>query len=204
MKLRILHLATVSALAISQVKAQTYIFDQQNDPQPITQKDAIAVTSSGQTFKPTLAGIDFAEFIFNNFDGTPGQMSLKIRDGIGGTILGTSDVVNVPSDNTFAYYRFTFPSQISLTPGHTYALEPFQLSGGTVWICERLENNYPDGAAYWGSSSLPAGWDFDYNFREGIVQVPEPAPWSLLSLAGVASALGLVRFRRHKLTVQLK
>jgi len=202
MKLRTLHLLALSALTIPLAGAQ--IIDQQNDPQPITQKDAVAVTASGQTFKPTLGGIDFADFIFNNFDGTPGQMSLRIRDGIGGTILGTSDIVNVPGDNTFNYYRFTFPSQITLTPGHTYALEPFQLSGGTVWICERLEDNYADGAAYWGSGSLPAGWNFDYNFREGVVQIPEPAPWSLLSLAGVASALGLVRFRRNKLTVQLK
>ena len=198
MKLRTLQLLALSALAIPLANAQTYIIDQQNDPQPITQKDSVAVAASGQTFKPTLGGIDFAEFIFNNFDGTPGQMSLQIRDGIGGTILGTSDVLNVPGDNTFAYYRFTFPSRISLTPGHTYALEPLQLGGGTVWICERLENNYADGAAYWGNGPLPAGWNFDYNFREGIVQVPEPASWSIVCLAGSACALRLLNSRRKR------
>ena len=75
MKLRTLHLFALSALTIPLAGAQ--IIDQQNDPQPITQKDAVAVTASGQTFKPTLGGIDFADFIFNNFDGTPGQMSLR-------------------------------------------------------------------------------------------------------------------------------
>jgi len=169
----------------SWVDAQIVI-DQEYDPQPITQKSAVSVVVPGQTFIPVLDGIDFADFILNNFAGMPGQVSAQLRDGVGGPILGVSDMVDVPGDNTFEYYRFQFPSRISLTPGETYALEMVQAGGGTVWICHRLEDGYAAGSAYWASGGVPAGWNFDHNFREGIVVVPEPTALALFGLGALA------------------
>ena len=159
-------------LALPAAIAQTFLVDQQNDPQPTTQKDNVPAVLPGQTFIPTLPGIDFADFILNNFSGVDGQLSVTLRSGIGGSILGTSDVVTIPGNNTHSYYRFLFPSRITLTLGVTYALEVVQVGGGTSWIENRPENNYPFGIGYWING--PAPWNFDYNFREGIMVIPEP------------------------------
>jgi hypothetical protein len=187
MQLKTLHILAVSVLAFSEANAQIYVIDQQNDPEPITQKDAVAAVTPGQTFVPTLDGIGFADFLLNNFSGVTGEVSAELLGGINGAIIGASDVVDIPGDNTFSYYRFLFPSQITLTPGQTYALEVGQVGGGTVWICHQLADTYSEGTAFWASADLPQNWNFDYNFAEGIVVVPEPAVWGLISLGVVAS-----------------
>src|SRR5688572_6685982 len=149
MKPRLLNLLAISALVLPAGGAEIFLIDQQNDPQPVTQMDNVASLSPIQTFRPTLTGIDFADFVCNNVDGIPGQIRVQLRNGVGGLVLGMSAVVEIPGNNVWDYYRFSFPSRIALTPGQTYALQVIQVGGGTGWIMERPENNYPDGTAYW-------------------------------------------------------
>jgi len=187
MKLRPLHLLGISFLILPAAHAQIVLIDQQNDPQPVTWIDSVAALSPIQTFIPTLTGIDFADFVFTVAEGVPAQLRVQIRNGVGGAVLGMSAVVEIPgSYNFWDYYRFDFQSRIALTPGQTYALQVIQVSGNTGWIMHRHENTYPNGTAYWDGV---APMDYDYNFREGIVVVPEPATGALVSLC-LAVCLG--------------
>src|SRR5215471_7326036 len=72
--------------------AQTFIVDQQNDPQPINEVDNTSVLTPGQTFIPGLNGIGFADFMFENLTDTPGDLFVRVRAGKGGTILGSSSI----------------------------------------------------------------------------------------------------------------
>ena len=190
MNLRVPCFLAVVALACSGAEAEIFVIDQQNDPQPITQKDSVIGLVLIQTFRPTFPGIDFADFICNAFEAAPAQLSVRVRDGVGGPILGTSGVVAIPNDNSIDWYRFVFPSRVALTPAQSYALEVIQVGGGSGWIGRTNEDHYPGSIAYWDGVTPK---NFDYNFREGIV-IPEPAAWVLISL-GAIYGFG-VRLRR--------
>jgi len=140
--------------------------------------------TTGQSFTPTLAGIDFIRLELN--DASPaGTLSstwfLNLHsDSIHGPILGTTAPVYLPGGFTGAA-NFFFPSTIPLTPGTSYWFDLNSPNGGN-WSVLAWVFNYPGGYAWSGDVARPGG---DYWFREGLV-VPEPSSVALLLLGGAA------------------
>ena len=81
----------------------------------------------GQSFTPTLPGLDVVELWtedFANGNGLGSELYVNIREAtIDGPILGTSDILELGDNHPFNQFpfsiatHFTFPSFISLTPG---------------------------------------------------------------------------------------
>jgi hypothetical protein len=176
----------------------SFVYDQQSSTnsgyygygggQPFQQM----LPTTGQSFTPSLSGIDFIRLSIadgNLTDGLGSTWFLNLHsDSITGPILGTTASVDLP--DTFAgAANFYFPSTIPLTPGTSYFFDINSPDGGT-WYIFIAAFNYPGGNAWGRNQSL----DFtDYWFREGLV-VPEPSSAALLILGGAA----LAYFRRPR------
>ena len=140
--------------------------------------------TTGQSFTPTLAGIDFIRLELNDASAS-GTLSstwfLNLHsDSIHGPVLGTTATVVLPGGFTGAA-DFYFPSTIPLTPGTSYWFDLNSPDGGN-WHVIAGVFNYPGG---YGWAQDTAYLFSDYWFREGLV-VPEPSSVSLLLLGGAA------------------
>lgn len=141
----------------------------------------------GQSFTPTLSGIDFIRLMFNDgnlTDGLGAAIHLELLSGsISGTLIGTTPPITMP--NQFrGTASFFFPSTVSLSPGVKYYFQPILDSGGT-WNIESGSYFYPGGNAY-NNGAISGGGQLW--FREGIV-VPEPSSVALVLLGGAVLAL---------------
>ena len=166
--------------------------------------------NAGQSFTPTLAGIDFAIFFIDadggqNADGS--LLTLRVDlfegNGFGGTLLASTAPL-VVTTNSFQPIEFNFPTTVALTPGNVYSLQV--VSGAGVGIVGFdmlifLNDGLPGGTAFnQFGVPFPAA---DWVFAEGInVAVSGPSTFALLGLG----ALGLLRYewRRRKQTKHRK
>ncbi len=146
----------------------------------------IMLPTTGQSFTPSLSGIDFIRLELNDSTpagtlGTTWFLNLH-SDTIHGPILGTTATVGLPGGFTGAV-NFFFPSTIPLTPGTSYWFDLNSPDGG-AWHVVDGTFNYPGGISWAGDLARPGA---DYWFREGLV-VPEPSSATLLLLGGTALA----------------
>jgi len=174
---------------------QAILYDQQSstDETPFAHagysiQDA---SQSGQSFTPSLAGVDFVRLNLNDDNTTNGlgaTLYLKLRQSnMGGTILGTTSPVTLT--NGFAGpVSFFFPSTVALSPSQPYAFEVVVQSGDN-WNALAAEYFYDGGTSFY--RGLPISGS-DLWFREGVF-VPEPATGVLFAMG---SAL-LLRARKR-------
>jgi len=168
--------------------------DQQNldHPEPRTSGGF----DTGQSFIPTLDGIDFVEFYLASGTTTPDSAYVNVLDGIsgvdgmGGPVLGTSNTVIYSAQGVV---HFDFPTTIPLTPGQPYVLQ-LEIQGQSSFNVT-YEDQYPGGRAYFKTLDLvnlelffPG---FDLVFTEGL-HVPEPSSTCLLGVF----AVGVLRKRK--------
>ncbi|HWW03043.1 MAG TPA: PEP-CTERM sorting domain-containing protein [Candidatus Acidoferrum sp.] len=176
----------------------TFIYDQQDSTSegspPYGSGPSIQslLPSTGQSFTPSLSGIDFIRLIFDDGDPTDGlgaSISLNLRStSIAGPILGTTATVNMP--NGFSgTANFFFQNTIPLSSGTTYYFDLNFQTGGP-WNVDAGSYTYAGGTAYRNGQVSPGG---NYWFREGLV-VPEPSSAALLLLGGAA----FISLRRPK------
>jgi hypothetical protein len=180
------------------------VIDQQN-----TANNTFTVTalsSLGQTFTPTLNSLDFATFTLSNTNASTYRVEVYSGVGYGGTLLGASPAYSVavaplPANgqpftvDNASPVEFDFASPITLTPGDTYTLRAIQVTGGGGFFFLRtgLNNPYPGGAAFAGSTIN----SIDFVFNEGIHSSAVPEPGSIALLTGL-TLTGAAFLRRRK------
>jgi hypothetical protein len=156
----------------------------------------------GQSFTPTIPGLDAVElwtedFTWNNAYGA--ELYVNIREAtMYGTILGTSDTLQLPPRFPFERFpfsgvsHFTFPSLIPLTPGEVYVIEVVVIGGADEivlhnWGLGSVASDYPGGSRIiYGIENLGN----DLWFQEGVASsVPQTQAyckkglWAYLSRA---------------------
>ena len=199
------------ALETLPVRAQgTLVFDQQsatNDNFANFSRLVITYKSIGQSFTPTLSGIDFVRLRMTSASPlSPGAtlsgavyVNLWAGGISNGVLLAATAPVNINLSLPFAsvvYANFLFSSSVSLTPGTTYFLQPVELPQVQIFDFGIFAppfngNPYPGGTAFFNATASPF---YDLWFREGVVVTPEPSPAHLLLVA----MIGFTTFR-HKI-----
>lgn len=172
------------------------IIDQQNPGPAAGTSGGI---NFGQSFTPTLPGIDAIEILMAGDNDT---VAVQILDGVagfdglGGPVIATSNpvVVNIPPGHQIIH--FDFPGTVNLIPGQTYVARLFT-PGGIDGVSLTLNNEYSRGQFL--SEGFAIGFfptTYDMIFTEGLhTPVPEPATLVLFSLGVAGLAIG--RPRRH-------
>jgi hypothetical protein len=176
----------------------TFIYDQQSStneiPVPFGFGTIIqdASPGGGQSFTPSLNGIDFIRLLLldaNPSNGLGATLYVNLRtNSITGPILASTASVALP-DSFDGVVNFFFTNTVPLSPGRLYYFEDV-VRFGDQWRDMNGEYNYPGGMAFALGVASPGA---DYWFREGIV--PEPSSVLLLLLGGTASFA--VRQRRR-------
>lgn len=178
-------------------QAQVFTVDQADTVSSTNFRDITTFGPMGQSFIPTLTGLNAVELKLYNAQSTLGQVFVNVRQtNVTGAILGTSATTNIltPQD----YYRFNFASLVALTPGQTYFLQPVETNTSNVLITGTPTDTYSAGSATGHDYFTIAFGIADLNFREGIVaSTPEPCSIALLIGMGVSGAGFLVRRRRR-------
>lgn len=182
-----------AALGGSQFAAAGAVIDQQNTT---INSNFGPSTAPGQSFTPTLAGIDFATFgLLTSSTSSTLVVNLFGGAGYGGTLLGTTPQV-VITNTDFAPVQFNFASTIALTAGNVYTLQIEVTSGAAIFEQESSGNSYVPGDEYGSTGTVQTG--FDLAFSEGInSSVPEPSTYAMLG-SGVALMIGYRRLRRQR------
>ena len=117
-----------------------------------------------QEFTPTLDSLDSVELWIPQPILNPGgwyqagSAALQLRDGVNGPVIATSEPFNNPPNyEGSAVFRFTQP--VSVVPGHTYAIEPFGISGGgggAYALPFQGNTGYDGGRLWWNGASFRA------------------------------------------------
>jgi len=163
----------------------TFVYDQQST----NAVEGIAFLRTdqpmGQSFTPSLSAVSFVELhlydgdIFQNL-GTTVHVNLR-SNSITGQILASTTPVSLP-DGFFGIMAFLFPTQVTITSGATYFLEPVQ-SDGAEFGSVVTDGSYVGGSLFRFGNPVVARnlW-----FREGII-VPEPGTPLLFFGCGLAA-----------------
>jgi hypothetical protein len=219
MKTTILNLTVALFIAASlQTHAQGffYVYDQQSATGPVSvvgngNADGINIQREPltQSFIPTLSAIGFVQFEFEDVPGNGNNgatVYVNLWSGSpnvnSATLLGSTTPVYMPNgfvnNNLFVagVTNFSFSSQIALTPGQTYYLQPVVLSGDNPWAIVTIGDTYPNGQLYGSGAFFQPSTDLW--FREGVV--PEP---NSLALFGLSSLLVFGFKRRSRVFILL-
>ena len=153
--------------------APTKVIDQQNAG-PVTGTNG--GLNFGQSFIPTLPGIDYVEILMG---GTWDNVTIDILDGVigldglGGPVLGTSNTTLVNNIDTHEIFHFDFTSTVSLTPGNTYVFR-LQAPGGIGGI-SYTDDSYSCGQ-YLAENNATNSYVIDHDtfFEEGMMVEDEP------------------------------
>jgi hypothetical protein len=184
MKHRSKHLLFILTTILTTVKvvyAQgTMVFDQQSWDESNRGEFLADISASqpiGQSFTPSLAGIGFVRLYISDrtSDGIGTTVFVNIRSGsITGAVISSTSPVALP-DQFHGPMNFLFSTEIPLTPGVTYFLQPVIQSGEDFGIGFG-PFNFTGGTGFFNGT--PSQFD-DLWFREGII-VPEPSMIGLL------------------------
>lgn len=160
----------------TQANAQLVVDQQQTVNQSGGGAIAPSWTSFGQSFRPALSSIDWAEFVLQNESSpfTPISLSLSILNGVvgdnglEGPVIATSPAVSLTS-TTHAPLQFQFASTVALTPGNTYVLRVNILTPneGLGWR-QAFGNPYPNGQMLQSPYESEFLDSEDAMFREGV------------------------------------
>lgn len=175
----------------------TFVTDQASAGESTQGEFAIGIQSNqplGQSFTPSLDGVGFIRLYTgdSSLNGIGATLYVNLRSGsMSGPIIGASAPVFLP-DGFVGRTNFLFTTQLSVTPGTSYYLQPVVQSGDTWQIISDGGRNftYSGGTAFYHGT---ASQFEDLWFQEGVV-VPEPSPLAVL-LCGVAL---WVRFRHGR------
>jgi hypothetical protein len=196
-QLNTLRMMTLAAMALagSQFASAGAIIDQQNT---FTNSYFGPSSAPGQSFTPSLNGIDFATFSL----ATTGASSTLVVNlfsgaGYGGTLLGTTSqmlITNAYPD--FETVQFNFSSTVALTAGSLYTLQLDLVGGSDIYEQESASNSYSAGDEYGSVGDVQTGYDLV--FSEGInSSVPEPSTYVLLG-SGAILLIGFKRLRGQR------
>jgi PEP-CTERM motif len=146
----------------------------------------------GQSFVPSLSALNLIRLNLNDLNPTNGLgvtlfLSLRTNSMSGSVLANTASVVLTNGFTGTA--DFSFPSNVSLTPGATYLFQ-IVIQGGDLWNAAAGEYNYPNGTAFYQGLPLSGS---DLWFREGIV--PEPSSTVLVLFGAGLFSLHCRRFR---------
>ena len=163
--------------------------------------------SFGQSFVPTLTGIDAIEFDLRIVSGAPVAGVVHLRDGVigadglAGPILATSAPV-VISGSTPLTYQFVFSSTVALTPGQSYVGHFVAPTNTSVMGFRAHDFNsnptdvYPAGQFVWSGFPVAGQDRFDMVFTEGLIPEPVSAGLTLVGVVTVVAAQRRARRRR--------
>jgi hypothetical protein len=206
-------LVLVLAVAAGRAEAGLMLVDQQYGTATGNEADSVFLNPSiGQSFTPTLTGIDFATFRVTDFGGEPGSYDVEVHAGINGALLGTSAPTALPAgfggspSFTGASVEFDFASTVALTPGSLYSLIVVRTDSSSNFA---LLGNFFGEGTYAGGDAITKGTiqsGDDYFFSEGIssaaADVPEIVAGSAISaLTLLGCGVAMLRGRRKRASV---
>jgi hypothetical protein len=180
--------AIVTLFAACAFGQGTFVYDQQSATESTSGGVTVVIQSNqpiGQSFTPSLDGVGFIRLFMGDttINGVGARVHVNLlANSITGLVLAATSPVTMPDGYT-GYTEFLFPTQVSVTPGTTYYLQPVVETGDT-WVTSIYNFNYPGGTAF--TLGSPRQFD-DLWFREGIV-VPEPSV-AALALIGFGTFL---------------
>lgn len=156
--------------------------------------------AGGQSFTPSMSGIDAVEFSLASQTGTsPTTVNIQLLDGkvgangLGGTLLATTSSVIV-SSTKLATYHFDFSSTVPLTPGQEYVLV-IQTSSVNLNVDATNTDPYAGGQVLLSSLSSPTFASWDFVFTTGLHSLPEPSTTLLLGFGLLGLGLRRRTFR---------
>ncbi len=167
------------------------------------QSQNMSGVSAGQSFTPTLTGLDVVEFYFSGIPlgGGPAATTAYVEiladvsgsDGTTGTVIATSSSVTLTP--TVELRHFEFASVVALVPGHEYAaVARFDTPGFLFRVDGTGGGAYIGGQALLDGVGLAATSAGDLAFTTGLHAVPEPSALALFGLG----AVGLAASRRRR------
>ncbi len=177
----------------AEARAESTIIDQSHVILVTHLSNATIFAPLGQTFTPTLSGLNFVTIKLgaglSPFEGA--IAAIEIRTGVNGALVGTSKPTTIPAsqfDMRLTDYRFDFAQTAVLTPGGLYSWTVKPISG--MVMVGGSEADYERGEyVRWGERET----GLDMYFIEGLI-VPEP---SALPLAAIGFG-GIVRRRASR------
>lgn len=175
-------------LSSHKAEGQLLIIDQSNLVGGLTTLGTLTNGQSlGQSFKPTLTGIDWFKIQGSSRGVSTVRLSLLSGTNMAGISLATTTTIQI-TNATLQPIEFRFPSTVALIPESFYTARLDLLAGDSYKLEFSFSNPYSRGFAF--DESYAAVTSVDLVFSEGLALVPEP---SVVALAGASFLAFLLR-----------